>query len=84
MVQMIRVYDDSQRLLFSVNLLSSCEAEEWRSKSGRNGRRKIAIDESIDREAQLSSSRVIPTGPSLPGDPHPSMGSIGRLQVGLT
>jgi hypothetical protein len=86
MMQIIRVYDDSQCLLFSVDLFSFCEAEEGRSRSGRNGRRKIAIENcyrpSIDRWHSLSSSRLMPTGPSHPGNPKPS--SIGRLQVGLT
>lgn len=56
---MIRVYDDSQCLLFSVNLFSFCEAEEWRSRSGRNGRRKIAIDNpSIDGTAFLVAANA--------------------------
>ena len=61
MMQMIRVYDDSQCLLFSVDLFSFCEAEEWRKsrRSGRNGRRKIAIDNpSIDCTAFLIAANA--------------------------
>jgi hypothetical protein len=71
--------------LFSVDLLSFWRGE-WRCRRGRNGRRKIAIDDHQSM-AQLSSSRLMPTGPSHPGNP-PSMGSLGVFtldhQVGLT
>ena len=49
---------------------------EWRCRRGRNGRRKIAIDHRSMSMAQLSSSRLMPTGPSHPGNPLPSTGLL--------
>ena len=45
---------------------------------GTEDGRKIVID----RLAQLSSSRLMPTGPSPPGNPHRPRGPIERLHVG--
>jgi hypothetical protein len=72
MMQIIRVYYDSQSLLFSVNLFSFCDAEEWRSRSGRSGRRKIAIDHpsiANDGTAFLDAAntdRAVSSGKSSP------------------
>jgi hypothetical protein len=82
MMQIIRVYDDSQSPCFLLICFPFCEAEEWRSRSGRNGRRKIAID-NRSMATQLSSPRLMPAGPSPPGNPHPSTGLNWASSWGL-
>lgn len=65
---------DDDKFLF-VGLV---EAREWRSRRGRNGKRKIAIGHRS--MAQLSSSRLIPAGPA-----HPEKSPVPRVRVaGLT